>query len=61
MLDVRNLSVTDHKIVDDVGFQVKEKNINDCGPTAQESKIINAVSQGIPYTGATYLKGKIES
>ncbi|MGI6730914.1 MAG: ABC transporter ATP-binding protein [Anaerovoracaceae bacterium] len=62
MLDVRNLSVTigDHKIVDDVSFQVKEKQwLMIVGPNgAGKSTVINAVSQGIPYTGAAYFEGE---
>lgn len=61
MLDIRNLSVKigSHMIVDDVSFQVKEKQwLMIAGPNgAGKSTVINAVSQGIPYTGTVFFDG----
>ena len=62
LLDVKNLSVRfgEKTIVDDVGFSLEEGQwLMIVGPNgAGKSTIINAVSQGTPYTGEVQLLGK---
>lgn len=62
LLDVKNLSVRfgEKTIVDDVGFSLEEGQwMMIVGPNgAGKSTIINAVSQGTPYTGEVHLLGK---
>jgi iron complex transport system ATP-binding protein len=61
MLDVENLSVRigDLKIVDNMSFSVIEKQwLMLVGPNgAGKSTIVNAISQGIPYTGSVTFMG----
>ncbi|HWQ96476.1 MAG TPA: ABC transporter ATP-binding protein [Clostridia bacterium] len=62
LLDVKNLTVRfgEKTIVDDVGFSLEEGQwLMIVGPNgAGKSTIINAVSQGTPYTGEVQLLGK---
>ncbi len=62
LLDVKNLAVRfgEKTIVDDVGFSLEEGQwLMIVGPNgAGKSTIINAVSQGTPYTGEVQLLGK---
>lgn len=62
MLDVKNLTVKIHnrKIVDSACFQVKEKQwLMIVGPNgAGKSTVVNAISQGIPYTGTVLFDGE---
>lgn len=62
MLDVKNLTVSygGFDIVNDVSFALKEKQwMMVVGPNgAGKTTIINAISQGVPYKGSIYLRGK---
>lgn len=62
LLDVKNLSVRygEKKIVDDVSFSLEEGDwLMIVGPNgAGKSTIVNAVSQGAPYTGDVRALGK---
>lgn len=62
MLEVKNLTVRigNRTIIDNISFSVKEKQwLMIIGPNgAGKSTIINAISQGVPYTGNVYFKGK---
>jgi len=62
MLEVKNLTVQfgSLTIVDDVSFSVSEGQwLMIVGPNgAGKSTIINAVSQGVPYTGSVLFNGK---
>ncbi len=62
MLDVKNLTVKIHnrKIVDSASFHVKEKQwLMVVGPNgAGKSTVVNAISQGIPYTGSILFDGE---
>jgi ABC-2 type transport system ATP-binding protein len=61
MLEVKNLTVKigDHLIVDQVSFPVKERQwLMIVGPNgAGKSTIVNAISQGVPYTGSILFEG----
>lgn len=62
MLEVKNVSVKYGKyvIVDDVSFTLKEKQwLMIIGPNgAGKSTVVNAISQGVPYSGSIYYDGK---
>lgn len=62
MLEVKNMTVRygDLTIVDDVSFSVSEGQwLMIVGPNgAGKSTIINAISQGVPYTGTVLFNGK---
>lgn len=62
MLNVENLSVTirGRSLVDSVSFQLKEKQwLMIVGPNgAGKSTIVNAISQGVPYTGSILFDGE---
>lgn len=62
MLDVKNLTVKIHgrKIVDSASFRVKERQwLMIVGPNgAGKSTVVNAISQGIPYTGSISFDGE---
>lgn len=61
MLDVKNLSVKicGRNIVDSVSFRLREKQwLMIAGPNgAGKSTIVNAISQGVPYTGSILFYG----
>lgn len=62
MLEVKNITVRYGSIVivDDISFTLKEKQwLMIVGPNgAGKSTVVNAVSQGVPYTGSIYYDGK---
>ncbi len=62
MLDVKNLTVSygGSDIVNKVSFTLKEKQwMMVVGPNgAGKTTIVNAISQGVPYKGSVYFRGK---
>jgi iron complex transport system ATP-binding protein len=62
MLEVKNISVkySGYTIVDNLSFTLKEKQwLMIIGPNgAGKSTVVNAISQGVPYTGSIYYNGK---
>lgn len=62
MLDIENLSVSlcGRNIIDSVSFRLEEKQwMMIVGPNgAGKSTIVNAISQGVPYTGSILFEGE---